>query len=1035
MNDHDARVPVPAAAAQQPARATVQTGPTVRTPSAPVPVAGLTVGHADDPAEHLADRMADRALERLRTTGSEASGSERHAHTPGCGHLRRSVAPSPPVPPVVGREGGTLDIATSGDVEAARSGGAPLPAAVRRRMETGFGTGLGHVRVHDGPDAARLSASIGAEAFTTGRDIFFGAGRFAPDTPEGEQVLAHEIAHVIAEPTGVHRWPSWPFGKKKTPQEKAEAQRKKDEEAAEAARIKQEKAERAAHAKAGKSKVDQRRRTDKERRRKGQEGRAEIAAAQQGPGGAAVATANYAKFDEALLRERELFEQYVAAGTLDSDQARAELAYHTVWYEEFPELAAVRPPRETQAEKLTRQVRQVRTGAGAAETAEAADAEKLTVRMLPSEVESAYERMVRYRDELLEVEPGTSVVIAEEKAWATIRSTLAPKALAGFPERYGPLDLAAWQQAEERVAAREAQKSRDAKAAQTALALLPEDQRTGPQPKAEEGSTALESAQGFVAQGGEIATKIGEVHDDGIGALAPQMPSPSHEDIPLVSEVSGLVSASKAVGKKPGKEPEPDPPGAAEGIGHVTSILDGLMSAAVEAKNLARSASQAWNAKDPYAGLEASKSGANAVDGLVGAAKGAANTAKLIDSTVSSGVESVIPGLDLVASVTSMVRGVAEVAAAGMRQRETDAELFEARAATGRSGQIAVAVYPLMKMSAVYATNVQKAGWALGVSVMNFGTAVAQLASAGGLGIPAAIKAATTLVDKLHDLGRYIQKHVLAVIAKRVENESSVQHLEGAAEEELSRHPKMAVDGIVVEAAKGDPIALAFLANYRIDGKPITEDFVKQIKPKKVEPFDPSKQKSDPSALSAEFENDSEDPLLLKIRAAVLAGMNTDADPQTAFDDMREELRSRTSTLRGLKDGWSQTGELATERNTLAQEGRLGANTKTGRGIGWRLKQMLSSKRRAKLRHKTEAFAAQDQLPDGVAVAVGDAELRDDAMPAEIEEFARGLTIEAIEAEFRRTPRRNSPEWLEFLRNELVKKITERAQEAAGVAA
>jgi hypothetical protein len=108
--------------------------------------------------------------------------------------VRRAAAPSGSV--VVGREGGALDASTAGAIENARGRGASLPGDVRARMETAFGTSLSGVRVHHDDGAAGLSSALSARAFTTGRDIFFGRGQYAPDTPEGEHVLAHEIAHI-----------------------------------------------------------------------------------------------------------------------------------------------------------------------------------------------------------------------------------------------------------------------------------------------------------------------------------------------------------------------------------------------------------------------------------------------------------------------------------------------------------------------------------------------------------------------------------------------------------------------------------------------------------------------------------------------------------------------------------------------------------------------------------------------------------------------------------------------------------------------
>jgi hypothetical protein len=72
-------------------------------------------------------------------------------------------------------------------------------------MEVAFGRSFGDVRVHRDPGAARISRSISAEAFTVGSDIFFGSGRFDPTTEDGQQVLAHELGHVVAGADGVRR--------------------------------------------------------------------------------------------------------------------------------------------------------------------------------------------------------------------------------------------------------------------------------------------------------------------------------------------------------------------------------------------------------------------------------------------------------------------------------------------------------------------------------------------------------------------------------------------------------------------------------------------------------------------------------------------------------------------------------------------------------------------------------------------------------------------------------------------------------------
>lgn len=190
-----------------PVTATPAPAPEIQAPAPAMPVAtgvgglgGLVVGHAEDRAESDADRMADSALARLRRVSADVAsgdGNDAHAHGPGCDHLRRSAAPSALPGPVVGREGGALDVGTSSAIDGARGSGVPLSGDIRRRMETAFSTDFSAVRVHDDERSAQLNNAVSAHAFTTGKDIFFGRGKFAPSTSGGERMLAHELAHVV----------------------------------------------------------------------------------------------------------------------------------------------------------------------------------------------------------------------------------------------------------------------------------------------------------------------------------------------------------------------------------------------------------------------------------------------------------------------------------------------------------------------------------------------------------------------------------------------------------------------------------------------------------------------------------------------------------------------------------------------------------------------------------------------------------------------------------------------------------------------
>ena len=75
-------------------------------------------------------------------------------------------------------------------------GGRPMEAGTRQFMESRFGQDFGQVRIHTGGQAAESASAIQAKAYTSGKDIVFGAGEYRPESGEGKRLLAHELAHV-----------------------------------------------------------------------------------------------------------------------------------------------------------------------------------------------------------------------------------------------------------------------------------------------------------------------------------------------------------------------------------------------------------------------------------------------------------------------------------------------------------------------------------------------------------------------------------------------------------------------------------------------------------------------------------------------------------------------------------------------------------------------------------------------------------------------------------------------------------------------
>ena len=69
-------------------------------------------------------------------------------------------------------------------------------------MQARFGEDFTDVQIHRDCVAAETAAAIGANAFTFGRHIVFGAGRCSPRTNTGRGLLAHELAHIVQQARG-----------------------------------------------------------------------------------------------------------------------------------------------------------------------------------------------------------------------------------------------------------------------------------------------------------------------------------------------------------------------------------------------------------------------------------------------------------------------------------------------------------------------------------------------------------------------------------------------------------------------------------------------------------------------------------------------------------------------------------------------------------------------------------------------------------------------------------------------------------------
>lgn len=177
--------------------------------SAVIPLSRLSPSRGEHDIEVDTVETAPTGVPGLRGSGgwggsggeiARLVGADVHQHGPGCEHLRRSSRTAS-TGALVGYAGGVLDDSTSASIAARRGSGRAMEAPVLRRMQEAFSADLSGVRIHDDDGAARLSRLVGARAFTTGQDVFFGRGEYAPASPSGARVLAHELAHTLQTPT------------------------------------------------------------------------------------------------------------------------------------------------------------------------------------------------------------------------------------------------------------------------------------------------------------------------------------------------------------------------------------------------------------------------------------------------------------------------------------------------------------------------------------------------------------------------------------------------------------------------------------------------------------------------------------------------------------------------------------------------------------------------------------------------------------------------------------------------------------------
>lgn len=180
--------------------------------------AKLTIGEPRDKYEQEADAVAARVVEQIHAPvtaqSSQGQSVQREAEEeteevrakPEISALQRMDEPNEEE--IQGKyiqkageakAGGEASTDLDSAINSARGGGQPLDAGLQESMGQAMGADFSGVRVHTDTQADELNQSIQAKAFTTGQDVFFRQGAYEPGSRGGQELIAHELTHVVQQ--------------------------------------------------------------------------------------------------------------------------------------------------------------------------------------------------------------------------------------------------------------------------------------------------------------------------------------------------------------------------------------------------------------------------------------------------------------------------------------------------------------------------------------------------------------------------------------------------------------------------------------------------------------------------------------------------------------------------------------------------------------------------------------------------------------------------------------------------------------------
>ena len=157
--------------------------------------AKLTIGEPNDKYEQEADATAARVVQQINSSTTSQSQPVQRQEMEEDEELQMK--------PIVQRRenlgGGEASTDLESSIQSARGSGQSLDANLQQSMGQAMGADFSGVKVHTDSQSDQLNKSIQAKAFTTGQDLFFRQGAYEPSSRGGQELIAHELTHVVQQ--------------------------------------------------------------------------------------------------------------------------------------------------------------------------------------------------------------------------------------------------------------------------------------------------------------------------------------------------------------------------------------------------------------------------------------------------------------------------------------------------------------------------------------------------------------------------------------------------------------------------------------------------------------------------------------------------------------------------------------------------------------------------------------------------------------------------------------------------------------------